>query len=156
MSAGSAHADLAIRRGLAIPGAELVEQASRAGGPGGQHVNKANTRVTLRWNVAASAALSDPQRARLLARLAGRLTRAGELVVHASDARSRARNRESARERLAALVRAGLAQRRPRRATAPTAGSRERRLSAKRRRAARKRERGTRSGRHRDATGDGA
>ena len=142
MSAASAHEDLAVRRGLAIPGGELVEQASRAGGPGGQHVNKANTRVTLRWSVAASAALSDEQRARLLARLGGRLTRAGELVVHAADARSRSRNRDHARARLAALVRAALAQRRPRRATTPTAGSRERRLSAKRRRAARKRQRG--------------
>ena len=144
MSTASAHEDLPIRRGLAIPGGELVEQASRAGGPGGQHVNKANTRVTLRWSVAASAALSEPQRARLLARLAGRLTRSGELVVHASDARSRARNRDGARDRLAALVRAGLAVPRPRRATRPTLGSRERRLDAKRHRSARKRERGAR------------
>jgi ribosome-associated protein len=92
--------------------------------------------------VARSAALSEGQRARLLVRLAGRLTGSGEIVVHASDARSRARNRDRARERLAVLVRTGLAQRRPRRATSPTAGGRERRLAAKHHRSARKRERG--------------
>lgn len=143
MSAGSAHEDLPIRRGLVIPGSELVEQASRAGGPGGQHVNKANTRVTLRWNAVRSAALAEEPRARLLARLAGRLTRRGELVVHAADERSRARNRALARDRLAALVRSGLALRRPRRPTAPTRGGRERRLEAKRHRGVRKRERGS-------------
>jgi ribosome-associated protein len=104
-------------------------------------VNKASTRVTLRWSVRASTVLSDAQRARVEARLASRLTREGELVVHASDERSRARNRALARARLADLVRAALAVRRPRRPTAPTAGSRERRLAGKRQRSARKRER---------------
>jgi len=104
-------------------------------------VNTANTRVTVRWSVAASAVLSEAQRARLRERLTTRLTREGELVVHAGGERSRARNRELARERLASLVRAALALRRPRRPTAPSGGSRERRLAAKRRRAARKRER---------------
>ena len=105
-----------------------------------------STRVTLRWSVAASSALAEPQRARLAARLAARLTRDGELVVHAGGERSRARNRALARERLASLVREALAVRRPRRPTAPTPGGRERRLAAKRRRAARKRERGARAG----------
>ena len=130
-----------MRRGLVIPGAELREQASRAGGPGGQHVNKANTRVTLRWNVARSAALSEAQRARLALRLATRLTREGEIVVHAADQRSRTRNRALARERLAALVRGALALRRPRRPTRPTAGGRERRLVAKQQRGEVKRRR---------------
>jgi ribosome-associated protein len=120
-----------VRRGLVIPGSELREQASRAGGPGGQHVNKANTRVTLRWNIACSAALSEAQRARIALRLATRLTRGGEIVIHAANERSRARNRALARERLAVLVRGALAVPRPRRATRPTAGSRERRLGAK-------------------------
>jgi ribosome-associated protein len=109
-------------------------------------VNKASTRVTLRWSVARSRALPEPLRARLRERLAGRLTRAGELVVHAADQRSRAHNRALARERLAALVRAALAVRRKRVPTTPSAGSRERRLAAKRRRGARKRERGARPG----------
>ncbi len=108
-------------------------------------MNKANTRVTLRWSVARSAVLSEAQRARLTERLGARLTRTGELVLHAGGERSRARNRQLARDRLASLVRAALTVRRPRRPTGPSAGGRERRLATKRRRAARKRER-SRSG----------
>lgn len=135
--------ELKVRRGLVIPGEELREAASRSGGPGGQHVNKASTRVTLRWRPATSAALSDAQRTRLLRRLEARLTRGGDLIVHAGGARSRARNRERARERLAELVREGLAVRRARRPTRPSGASRERRLEGKRRRSAVK---GTRRG----------
>jgi ribosome-associated protein len=130
---------LEVRPGLRIPLAELALQASRASGPGGQKVNKTSARVTLRWSVAASAALSERQRARLCERL--RLTREGVLVLHAQRSRSQARNREQARARLVELVRAALAERRPRRPTAPTRASRERTHEAKRRRAARKRER---------------
>lgn len=133
--------DLAVRPDLVIPADELRETASRAGGPGGQHVNKASTRVTLRWNAAESAAVGPARRARLLARLARRLTTRGELIVHAARHRSRARNRELARERLAELVREALRIRRPRRTTRPTRASRERRLAGKRRRGAVKRER---------------
>jgi ribosome-associated protein len=104
-------------------------------------VNKANTRVTLRWNVASSRALGAAQRTRIALRLATRLTRGGELVVHAADERSRARNRALARERLAALVRSALAVPRPRRPTRPSAGGRERRLAAKQRRGQLKRAR---------------
>jgi ribosome-associated protein len=131
--------DLEVRPDLVIPAEELRETASRAGGPGGQHVNKASTRVTLRWNAAGSAVLGPARRARLLQQLASRLTRSGELIVHAARHRSRARNRELARERLGELVRNALAQRRPRRETRPTSGSRESRLSSKRRRSALKR-----------------
>ena len=132
---------LEVRPGLQIPEAELSEQASRAGGPGGQKVNKTSSRVTLRWSVANSAALSERQRARLIARLGPRLTRDGELVLHAQRSRSQAGNRELARARLVELVRAALVERAPRRATRPTRASRERKLEAKRRRSARKRER---------------
>ena len=124
--------------GLAIPEDELVELASRSSGPGGQHVNKSSTRVTLRWSVIRSRALDREQRERLLVRLGSRLTRAGELVVHADRARSRARNREAARRRLAELVTAALRVERSRRATAPTRTSRERRLESKRRQSLRK------------------
>lgn len=133
--------DLEVRPGLVIPAAELRETASRSGGPGGQHVNKTSTRVTLRWNVAESACLGAEQRRRLARRLGARLTRAGELVVHARRHRSRARNRELARERLAELVREGLARPRRRVATRPTRTSRARRIEGKRRRGALKRTR---------------
>jgi len=126
--------DLPVRRGLTIPGNELREAASRAGGPGGQHVNKSNTRVTLRWNVRESGAPTDLQRRRLLRRLAGKLTRTGDLVVHASRHRSRARNRELARERVAEIVRDATATTPKRVPSAPSRAARRRRLDAKRRR----------------------
>jgi len=125
-----------------IPAAELRESASRSGGPGGQHVNKTSTRVTLRWCAAQSAALGEAQRARLLRRLGSRLTRGGDLLVHARRFRSRGRNRELARERLAELVREALATPKARVPTARSRGSRERALAAKRRRAQLKQRRG--------------
>jgi ribosome-associated protein len=134
--------DLEIRRGLIVPGGEIREAASRAGGPGGQHVNKASTRVTLRWNVRRSAALDERQRARVLERLAPRLTRSGDLVVHADSARSRTRNREAARARLAELVADALRVSRRRVATRPSRAARARRVEEKRQRSGIKRTRG--------------
>jgi len=136
--------DLEIRPGLVIPAAELQEAASRSGGPGGQHVNKTSTRVTLRWNALSSESLNETQRRRLQRRLESRLTRSGDLLVHARQQRSRARNRELARERLAELVREGLAAPRKRVATRATRASRQRRLDAKRKRGALKRGRSER------------
>ena len=108
---------------LKIPEDELAEQVSRASGPGGQKVNKTSSRVTLRWSIATSAALSERQRARLLARLGSRLTREGELVLHAQRSRSQASNREQARARLVELVRDCAGRARPRVAgRAPTRG----------------------------------
>ena len=135
-------ADLEVQRGLVIPGDELHETASRAGGPGGQHVNKTSTRVSLRWNLTQSRALTRAQRAQLRRRLASRLTRDGALVVHARTTRSQAQNRRLARERLAERIRAALVVPKRRRSTRPTQGSRERRLEGKRRRAGVKRGRG--------------
>ncbi len=130
------HSDLRVDEGLVIPAEELHEAASRSGGPGGQHVNRSRTRVTLRWNVRESNALDARSRRRLTRRLAGRLTRRGHLVVHAGRHRSRARNRTLARERLAELVREALRERRTRVATRPSTGARQRRLETKRRRSA--------------------
>jgi len=134
--------DLRVNDRVVIPADELHETASRSSGPGGQHVNRRNTRVTLRWNVRDSCALEPAQRTRLLRRLAARLTRRFHLVVHASRHRSRARNRELARQRLAQLVAEALAKRRTRVATAPSRSVRQRALEAKRRRGALKRGRG--------------
>jgi ribosome-associated protein len=134
--------DLEVRRDLLISRDELEESVSRAGGPGGQHVNKTSTRVTLRWNVPGSRSLTDRQRQRLLAELAPRLTRDGDLVVHADGYRSQARNRELARERVASIVRAALVERAPRRPTAPSKRARARRVDSKTRRGATKSKRG--------------
>ncbi len=134
--------DLPIRRGLTIPGAELRESVSRASGPGGQHVNKTSTRVTVRWCPAQSAVLGPVQRTRLLGRLAEQLTGSGELVVSNGSTRSQARNRERARERLAQRVREALVVQQARRKTRPSRASRERRLVSKQKRSAVKRSRG--------------
>jgi ribosome-associated protein len=97
-------------------------------------VNKTSTRVSLRWSVAHSRVLSDPQRRRLLKSLAARLTQEGELLLHVDSSRSQLRNREEARARLVRLVRAGLAVSTARRPTRPTKASKVRRLSGKQRR----------------------
>jgi ribosome-associated protein len=126
--------DLPIKRGLAIPGDELSVTTSRASGPGGQHVNTTESRVQLRWNVPGSRALSEAQRARLRDALASRLTSDGDLVVACASERSQHRNRELARERLAALVRRALTPRRPRKRTNVPRGEKARRREQKRRR----------------------
>jgi ribosome-associated protein len=124
-----------LPEGLVIPAAELLERFSRSSGPGGQSVNTTDSRVELSFDVAASAVLSEAQRARALARLVPRLVD-GRLVVVASEHRSQHRNRVAARERLAELLRAALAPPPPvRRATRPSRGARERRLAGKRHRA---------------------
>jgi ribosome-associated protein len=126
--------DLLVTPSLVIPAGELRERFSRSGGPGGQGVNTADSRVELSFDVAASAVFSDAQRARLLDRLSGRLVD-GVLTVAASEHRAQLDNRKAARQRMAAILRAALLPPPPpRRATRPTRGSVERRLSAKRRR----------------------
>lgn len=128
-----------MRPGLVIAAAELSWQVSQASGPGGQHVNKTSSRVSLRWSVIESAALSDFQRQRLLRKLASKLSGEGELAVHVQDSRSQLKNRELARERLAECVREALHVPKARRATKPTRGSKRRRVEGKKRRADTKR-----------------
>lgn len=122
-----------VPRGLRIPAAELSERFSHGSGPGGQGVNTADSRVQLSLDLAATTALTDAQRIRLLEELAPRL--AGTvLTVEAAEHRAQRRNRTAARERLAALLREALVPETPRRATKPTRGSQRRRLQAKARR----------------------
>lgn len=124
-----------LAAGLVVPASELVEQFSRSSGPGGQSVNTTDSRVQLEWDVGASTALSDTQRARAVSRLSARLVE-GRLVVTAAEHRSQHRNRVAARERLAELIRAALAPPPPtRRPTRPSRAAKERRLTAKRHRA---------------------
>jgi ribosome-associated protein len=122
---------LTVQEGVVIPGAELWFTASRSGGPGGQHVNKTSSRVTLHFDVAHSTAFDDTRRARVVARLARRLTLEGVLLVDVDSERSQHRNREIARERLAEILRAALREPRSRRPTRATRASRLRRLKSK-------------------------
>lgn len=124
-----------------IPASELTVRATRAGGPGGQHVNTSSTRVEVVWNARQSVALTEAQRARLELRLASKLDASGALRVVAADTRSQSQNRGLALARLAALVREGLTVPKLRRATKPTRSSKEARLGEKKRRSHVKRDR---------------
>lgn len=122
---------LEITPNLAIPDEALEERFVRASGPGGQNVNKVSSAVQLRFDARGSPLLSDEVSTRLQ-RLAGaRLTSEGVIVITAQRFRDQAKNREDARDRLAALIRQALERPKPRRATRPTAASREKRLMGK-------------------------
>ncbi len=133
---------LIINETVNIPLSELVYTASRSSGPGGQHVNTADTRIQVRWNVKGSTGLSDTERERLLKKLASRLTEAGDLILASDAHRSQLRNREEVTRRLAALVREALILPKPRRKTKPTRASREKRLDEKHRKSRTKKDRG--------------
>ena len=124
-----------VTRDVAVPLREVVLRASRSSGPGGQHANVTASRVEASFDVAASGALSDEQKARVMARC-GPVVRAV-----AQDARSQARNRELALERLATRLAHALEVRRPRTRTRPTRANRQRRVESKRRRGELKRDR---------------
>src|SRR5256885_995455 len=117
-----------VARGVKVPLSEVELRASRSSGPGGQHANVTASRIEAVFDVGASAVLSDAQKARIMARCGPRVT------AVAQDARSQARNRQLALERLAERLRRALEVQRPRTDTKPTAGSRRRRLEDKRRR----------------------
>jgi ribosome-associated protein len=126
--------DLEIDESLVIPAGELTFEASRSSGPGGQHVNKSSTKITVAFDIDASAALSDTQKDRLRSKLASRLS--GEAVLRVSSQRTRSQlsNREDALTKLATLVRKALEQDKPRKRTRPSRVSREKRLEEKKRR----------------------
>lgn len=130
---------LLVSARVRIPTNELTIRATRAGGPGGQHVNTSSTRIEVVWDLRGSSVLSPEQRERLELRLASRLDSAGQLRVVSADTRSQAQNRALALQRLAALVRDGLVVPKARRATKPSRGAREARLDEKKRRSHTKR-----------------
>jgi len=132
---------LVVNGKVRIPAAELTVRATRAGGPGGQHVNTSSTRVEVAWDMRHSPALTDEQRERLESRLVSRLDTRGVIRVVAADTRSQTQNRLLALSRLARLVRDGLVVPKVRRATKPSRAAKQTRLDEKKRRSSTKRDR---------------
>jgi ribosome-associated protein len=126
---------LHVRPGVAIPLREITIRASRSSGPGGQHANVTASRIEASFDVAASDALTEEQKRRIMARLGPRVT------AVAQDERSQARNRELAVKRLAGRLAAALTPRRTRHPTRPTSRSVAARQADKRRQSERKRDR---------------
>ena len=125
---------LTISRTITLPESELVERFLRADGPGGQHVNRTESAVELRFDVIGSPSLPEEVRARLLARRDRRLTGEGVLVIQGRRFRDQARNRDDVRERLVEIIRGVLLPPKKRVATKPTRASKERRLVGKQQR----------------------
>jgi ribosome-associated protein len=126
--------DLDIAPGLTLLARELSFTAVRAGGPGGQNVNKVSTKVELRFDLERNATLAPPVKARLRAQNPSRFDADGRLLLVVDDTRSQVMNLELARERLAELVRRALVAPKRRRATKPSRGARQARLDSKRKR----------------------
>jgi ribosome-associated protein len=123
--------DLIINERITIPGWEFDYSSSRSSGPGGQSVNKTNSRISLRWHIDSSSALTPGQKTRVKRKLKTRLDSAGYLAIHAETDRSQLRNKELARERLGQLVVDALVIPKRRRATRPSRAAKERRIEGK-------------------------
>ena len=117
---------------------EIIFQTSRSSGPGGQNVNKVESRVELRWHLANSQVLSDTQKQLIQEKVAGQLTGEGYLLVVAQDDRSQLRNKEIALARFHELLQKSLRRPKPRRPTRPSAGAVRQRLEGKKRQSEKK------------------
>ncbi len=133
-----------IQEGVAIPDEELSFSFSRSGGPGGQHVNKVSSRVTLHFDLAQSSSLTDEQKDAVRRTLAPRISKSGVLRVSSQRHRSQAANREDAKQRFAELLVDALAGRKPRRPTRVPKREKEKRLAGKKQKSLLKRSRSDR------------
>jgi len=123
--------DLFIQDTIIIPEHELEITTSRSGGPGGQHVNKTESRITIRWNVKNTNALNEVQKLRVLENLASQLTADGDLIVHNSASRSQQQNKEMALKNVADKVRKALHVPKKRMKTRVSKATKEKRLESK-------------------------
>lgn len=121
-----------VQEGIVIPESELEITTSRSGGPGGQHVQKTSSKVTVRWNVKNSSVLTEAQKERILQRVP--TTHDGDLIIHASTSRSQLHNKKEALERLAHTIRKALIIPKKRMRSRITQAMREARLKDKTRR----------------------
>jgi ribosome-associated protein len=126
--------DLFIQNGIVIPAHELEITTSRSSGPGGQYVNKTDTKITVRWNVKHTSALTEEQKARVLQNLHSSLTADGDLIVHDSESRSQFQNKQKALAHLAQKVRKALYVPKKRLATVISKSKKEARFREKKRR----------------------
>ena len=126
--------DLPIKDGIVIPDAEIEIATSKSGGPGGQHVNKTETKVIIKWNAITTNALSESQKERLLINLQNKLTPDGYLIIHNSESRSQVQNKKMALENLATEIRKALIIPKKRKPTKIPKGVKESRLKEKKHR----------------------
>lgn len=133
--------DVAISEKITIPAAEIKMAFARSGGPGGQNVNKVETKVELRWSPADSTAFNEADRTWLVSRLQSRLTGSGELLVTSTKTRDQQKNREDALDKLADIIRSALKRPKLRKPTKPSRGAKRRRFEDKKHRGAVKRDR---------------
>jgi ribosome-associated protein len=134
--------NLPIKQGIIIPESELEITTSRSGGAGGQHVNKTNSRVTIRWNVGSTTALTDEQKQRVLQKLHNSLTTDGDLIIHHSSSRSQQQNKQLALEQLMRTVEYALHIPKKRTATHISKATKQARLATKAKRGELKKLRG--------------
>ncbi len=114
-----------------IPESEFVFIASRSGGPGGQNVNKVNTKIELHFDITLSSALSEYEKERIFLALKNRINEAGELIVRSQSERTQPGNKKKAVERLLNLIASALDEKPERKPTRPSASSRKQRLDGK-------------------------
>jgi ribosome-associated protein len=134
--------DVVVNSEVTIPRSELTYRATRAGGPGGQHVNTSSTKVELAWDVSGSPSVTDEQRARIAEKLATRIAEDGVLRLTSAGSRSQHQNKEDVTERFGKMIAQALHKPKPRRKTKPSRASKEARLKSKKKRAETKSRRG--------------
>lgn len=134
--------DVVVNSEVTIPRSELTYRATRAGGPGGQHVNTSSTKVELSWDVSGSQSITDEQRARIAEKLATRIAEDGVLRLTSAGSRSQHQNKEDVTERFGKMIAQALHKPKPRRKTKPSRASKEARLKSKKKRSETKSRRG--------------